>query len=554
MVVAVLLGLLLLGSFRVKPVWRWVKERRALTFVANARAAMATNNFAVSVAHLRAAHELSPFHPDVLRATGEHFSRLSRPEGLVYWRQLDDSGQMTDSDRMSYVRLALDHGAYESASTAILPLEKTRPNDPEALKMLSELYLAGGEPDQAAALLAQAMDRAPFRTDLQILLSQIELAGTNRVQWSRAKARLFQIVTVSSTNRAAAALALLQVGQLESPELRLLSTLVKPAKGDPQELWLAHLVARVRQDRTMLPDAVQTFRLGTGLTETGAEFQQALTRLVALEEYPLVTNLVSPEVVTRNRDLYPFRLEALAGLRDAAGLESVLKVLQEKMPKGQSALYRALSASFQGRTNETALLWQAAITENRGDYRVLKVVAQRAEAEKMTAAAVEVWEILLLQSNWAAQAAAQLIRLTANSTDPRPTLAAYRRLTAMQPTRSDLQLHLNFYRLLLNAETDAAAEFLARGRQPEHARALWAVTEALAGLRRHDADRALRALESASIAWESAPRTWRVVRAAALAGVGQTGLARRVVETLDFNQMGPRELELLGQLNEKADR
>jgi hypothetical protein len=82
---------------------------------------------------------LSPHHPEVLRATAEHFSRLSRSEVLIYWRQLADAGNWDDGDRFAFVRLAIAREDFQTARKAVIPFGKTRPQDPDALRLLAEV-------------------------------------------------------------------------------------------------------------------------------------------------------------------------------------------------------------------------------------------------------------------------------------------------------------------------------------------------------------------------------------------------------------------------------
>ena len=187
-VVIILLCLLFVAAFFAKPAWRSTKDRRALKFVVAANAAMAADDAALAAGHLRAAHALSPCNPAVLRATGTHFSRLSRAEGLIYWQQLENSGQMTDADRFAYVRLALACGDFEAARQGILPFAKSRPKDPETLRLLAEVFLGFKELDLAANTLREALDVAPFRPDLEIVLSRVELAQADPRNQRTAKA------------------------------------------------------------------------------------------------------------------------------------------------------------------------------------------------------------------------------------------------------------------------------------------------------------------------------------------------------------------------------
>ncbi len=552
-VVIILLGMLFVGAFFVKPVWRATKDRRALKFVEAANAAMAADDAALAAGHLRAAHALSPWNPVVLRATGTHFSRLSRAEGLIYWQQLENSGQMADADRFAYVRLALACGDFEAARQAILPFARSRPKDPETLRLLAEVFLGFKELDLAANTLREALDVAPFQTDLEIVLSRVELAQAEPRNQRTAKARLWQALSTGGTNQVDAAAALLSDARLEQAELRLLDSLLRPGPTASFELQLVKFIVQLRLQSRPPAELAAEFRRATALREDSSRFQQMLTSLINARENAVVTHFLPLEVVEKYPDCYPIRLEALAGLRDGPGLESTLSVLGDRVGPAQASIYHALAASFAGRTNETAQLWQNALSRNAKTPPVLRVIAERAEREGERSAAVAAWDTLLLQPEYAVPAAGQVLRLCLNSTDARPALKAYQQLIRLEPHRQDHRLRLAFLQLLYETDLVSARATLA---QPPEApfRNLHAVASALAELREHRTEAAATALERATVDWPTAPRHWQVVRAAVLAQTGRFSEARLAVGALRPEELSPPEQSLVGTVMKKADR
>ncbi len=552
-VVIILLGLLFVAAFFVKPVWRALKDRRALNFVAAANEAMLKDDAALAAGHLRAAHALSPWHPAVLRATGTHFSRLSRMEGLIYWQQLENSGQMTEADRFAYIRLALACGDFKAARQAILPFAKSRPKDPETLRLLAEVFLGFKELDLAANTLREALDVAPFRPDLEIVLSRVELAQADPRNQRAAKARLWQVLSTGGTHQVDAASALLSDARLEPAELRLLDSLLRPGPTASFELHLAKFIVQLRLQSRPPAELAAEFRRATALREDSARFQQMLTALINARENAVVTHFLPLEVVEKYPDCYPIRLEALAGLRDGPGLESTLSVLGDRVGPAQASIYLALAASFTGRTNEIGERWQNALSRNAKTPPVLRVIAERAEREGQRAVAVAVWEALLLQPDYSVQAANQLLRLSLNSQDARPALKAYQQLIRLEPQRQDYRLRLAFLQLLY--ETDMAAARATLANPPEvQFRNLHSLGTALSELREHRPEAAAAALDQVTVDWATAPRNWQVVRAAVLAESGRYSEARLAVTGLHPEDLSPPELNLVGALTKKADR
>jgi tetratricopeptide (TPR) repeat protein len=552
-VVVILLVLLFVAAFFVKPAWRAIKDRRALKFVDAATAAMAADDTALAAGHLRAAHALSPWHPAVLRATGTHFSRLIRAEGLIYWQQLENSGQMTDADRFAAVRLALAVGDFESARQTILPFATSRPKDPEILRLLAEVFLGFRQLDLAANTLREALDAAPFRPDLEIVLSRVELAQADPRNQRTAKARLWQALSTGGTNQVDAATALLSDARLEPAELRLLDSLLRPGPTASFELHLVKFIVQLRLQSRPPAELAAEFRQATALREDSARFQQMLTALIRAEEHAVVTHFLPLEAVEKYPDCYPLRLEALTGLRDGPGLESTLSTLGDRVGPAQASIYLALAASFAGRTNEIAERWQNAVSRNAKTPPVLKVIAERAEREGERSVAVAAWDALLLQPEYAVQAASQVLRLCLNSTDARPALKAYQQLIRLEPNRQDHRLRLAFLQLLY--ETDLASARATLAQPPEAPlRNLHAVASALSELREHRTEAAATALEQATVDWPTAPRHWQVVRAAVLAQTGRFSEARLAVAALRPEELSPPEQSLVGTVMKKADR
>lgn len=552
-VVVILLGLLFVAAFFVKPAWRAIKDRRAMKFVDAATAAMVADDTALAAGHLRAAHALSPWHPAVLRATGTHFSRINRAEGLIYWQQLENSGQMTDADRFAAVRLALAVGDFEAARQTILPFATSRPKDPETLRLLAEVFLGFRQLDLAANTLREALDVAPFRPDLEIVLSRVELAQREPQGHSTAKARLWQALSSGGTNQVDAGSALLLEALLDPAELRLLDSLVRPTASSPFELHLLKFLVQLRLHSHPPVELAAEFRRTTGLREDSARFQHMLTALIRAEEHAVVTHFLALEVVEKHPDCYPIRLEALAGLRDGPGLESTLSALGARVGPAQASIYLALAASFTGRTNEITERWQNAVSRNAKTPPVLRVIAERAEREGQRTIAVSAWEALLLQPEYSTQAATQLLRLTLDSPDARPALKAYQQLIRLEPQRQDHRLHLAFLQLLYETDMTAARATL---ELPSEApfRNLHAVATALSELRAQRTEAAAAALDQVAVLWATTPRHWQVVRAAVLAQSGRYSEARLAIAVLHPEDLSPPELNLVGALIKKADR
>ncbi len=544
--VAIVLGLLLAGSFWVRPAWRSLKDRRAMVFVAKARAAMAVTNFVESKANLLAAYELAPFHPEVFRMAAEHYTRLGRPYGLQVWEQLEATGAMTDADRLQWAGLAVDCRSYEVARKALAPFAATDSKDPDALKLLSELYLAAGKEDSARQAALAAWQFRPDRSDLLLHLGRIEFANADPQISRFGQARLMSLLVESNPVAGAAALAFLEPAASNRVDLRLIARLIEGLPDADTLCALAKLVARGRAaSPAKAREMARAFVHDRKLNADDPRFMTVVLGLVSLREFPLVSELVTEDLAVRAEDLSSVRLEALFRMDDWASVESLLDRKNAKVSKPVAATYRAMVGHAHGRTNELPNLWRAAIAASQRSPQVLEIVAERAEYTGSRAEAILARRELLSFAESGSRAAKDILRLTADSPDLESAYQAYRLLSRLSPGDANLRLQLALHQLLLRVGEADARRTLAEGEAAFPDKNFFRITAALAALLDKDPDSAARSVEAMTGGSEGEPRLWRVVRAAALGRSGQTAKARDALLGFKSGQLSAAEFGLV---------
>lgn len=211
-IVLVVLALLVAAGFSVRPLWDLRKQTLALRYADQAREAALRRDWRAADAAIRAAHDLAPTHPEVLRGVAEFYSRFNHPEAATYWRMLEESGAMTMADRLAYTRLALDLHRTDLARRALRPFHEQHPGDPAGLALVAEIFEQDGDRVRALAAARDAVSRSPGDAGLELRLAIVELASTRMADRAKGKARLMGLLVSSPEHRDRAAFLLLEKG------------------------------------------------------------------------------------------------------------------------------------------------------------------------------------------------------------------------------------------------------------------------------------------------------------------------------------------------------
>jgi tetratricopeptide (TPR) repeat protein len=544
-VVIILLGLLVSGAFVVRPAWRALKERRAIDFVAKARSAMAANKYAEAKANLVAAYEMAPFHPEVFRVAAEHYTRLGRPYGLQVWEQLEATGAMTLQDRLKWAGLAIACRSYDSARTALQPFAISQSTDPDAIKLLSELYLAGGQADAAHRAAQTAWQLDPKRNDLLLHLGKVELASNDPAIAHDGESKLISLLVSRESISGSAAMVLLNPTFARKISTRLVHRLIAALPDGDLAVELPKLVVQCRESSPAeAGELLVKFMSRNHLHPDDPGFMATVLGLLALQEYRQVQQLVTEDLSVGAEDLNSIRLEASFRLGDWAAVESLLNRKNVRVSKPLETTYRAMLAHAHGNTNELPKLWRAAIAASQRSPELLEVVAERAEYTGAMGQAVQAWREMLAFPDSTARAAAEILRLTEQSHDLEAAYHALRRLSAQRPADHHLRLKVAFHQLLLDVEGESARGVLAQGEAHFPDQNLFHITAALAALRDQQPDLALQWIDR-MLMTDPEPDVWKAVRVAALGMSGQSSKAREVARSLNPDSLSAPEHALV---------
>lgn len=546
--VFLLLGLIVVGGFAAKPVWRTFRDHRVMKFVAQARAAMATNDLAVTTANLQAGFKLNPRLPELLRVAGLHYSRLGMAYGLPVWEQLEATGQMTGEDRFEWARLALNCRQPRTAWKALATFAATNSTDPGALSLLSEVYLVTGQFDLARGAAYNSWRTGNGHPDLLLNLARIESAHPNPAVSEEGVSKLLSLLVANHPTAGPAALQLLSLRNHGTVDQSLVSRLIRNHSVSNSEMSLAKLVVRLRAGDRDAETAIQEYLGSAKEFWLQPRFPLAVRSLLALGEFRALTNLITEDTAVRSEDLVAVRLEALWRLGEWGGVASLLDRPAAKVSKALDSIYRAMVAGAEGRVGELQSLWSKAIVENRHTPDFLEVVANRAESAGCYPESVKAWREVMAFPEGAERAATEIIRLVPKSGDWESALAAYLKLLQLYPARTDFQISLSLLRLLLRVDEPAAKATLAELSEADRKSDLAGVTLALEALRSGNPDRAIEWLNQVQTDWENVPRPWLAIRMAALGQTGQRVLVQRYLNKKNAaNHWSAAELKLVSE-------
>lgn len=541
----VFLAAVVVAVVGAKPAWHAWRQEQAMNFVRQARAALDADDQTAFLGNLRAANNLAPTLPEVLRLNGEHYSRYRHSDGLIHWHQLRQTGAATREDLLQYARLAIHCDRTELAREIVKPLHYGAPNDAEVLVVLSELFEKEGDLPQAREAALDAITRNPRDAAAELRVARLELASQRPAQRIAARGRLYALMAGTNRVRVDAAFALMLDDRPSNADYDLIVRMMDrnpvPSLGEK----LATMLVSLRRKETT-PEAVSAgLKAFLGREPNPWERMVAAERLGAAGEFNAVLDLLPEKVALTDRNLAAFRLGALASLRDSAGMERFLKDPGQPLPRASRDTYWATAAALAYLTNETPALWRTALASCGQDEAAVKALAIQAENAGATDTAVECWNHLLPNPAIAPQAASQLLRIAERKNDPRGIYLALRRLASLRPGRIEYELPLAFYQALLELEPGDSSRILSQWEARATASPWFAAAKALFLLRNRQPDRAVQQLEAAAIDWDSAPAVWMAVRIAALGESGDHTGARQLARNLVPDRLSALELNLV---------
>lgn len=228
-------------------------------------------------------------------------------------------------------------GLHELAAASAASYVGRVPDDPSGVKLLAQIDMELGRPDQAAQVLQHLSDAGHADLQSLVLLARADLASGRPQPAQDALKKAIAMAPQNPALKAQLAGIMLDTGQPD-PAIQLLQTAFDQ---DPKQTQMGEalfLAALKTGDINRATDAFNKVHAAQGDTPA-VRNMQGLLQMTRLDLPSAVATF--QDIIKSNPDFVPAQINlarALAGEGDVAGSEKVLSAMLAKSPAGQPAL------------------------------------------------------------------------------------------------------------------------------------------------------------------------------------------------------------------------
>ena len=522
----------------LRPVYRWLKAKRADSLAARAEQFVQHKNFLEAANTYRAALQLDPLGYRPLQGAARLATRLNHSEALGLWDQVVRRPQATAADREERAAVLLQATELPAAAVAIDQLLKQNP-DTNALVLASRYSERTGSGARALEYARIAVTRAPQDQNAQARLAEV-LAASPKVD-ERAEAReiLWAVTAKNDASRKSAIESLARSPDLTINEQR--KVLDQFHNLEPFTVTDALLAADLRLK--MQPENTAVVYDEMVATWGGKAKLEVAQWLNAHQQFDRALSLVGPE--EGGFELLLTRLDALAAEQRWDEIDIALSRKDLSSDPVVVEAFRARLIWAQHSSLDARMHWNQALALAGNDSSKLRWLGAFAEQNGADEIALRAFQRLARSPGDPSLALAGQQRLAAKMHDISASRAIAEKTLALHADDPNAQNRVAYYDLLLeknvSANTTKAKGLVAK--YPD--RLEFRVTAALAFLRQHDAAAALAQFQGPPIEWAKTPPSWRAVYAAALRGNERDTAAREIIATIPMDKLSSEERALI---------
>jgi hypothetical protein len=544
--VALLLVALIVLTVRGR-VWDAFRGNRIEELVSEAKLAIEAKQWEQAVIRIREARELKADHPELWRVTTQYLDQTGLEPVLQIQtlRRLREAGVVVKDDDLLEGRALLRLGDLERARMIWEKLPSEEKQTAAALEFQAAIQLQEGEKEKAHATTQLA---AQSKSDDPLAAFHRAKIGLDSTIPERRASALAEMAALSmqkdATGLEALRLLIERNGITASEAEKLLTAFEAHPKHDLADR-LSALSAIMRADparRDAVLRAEVAAQKGKSLDVT-----LLVARWLAHEkEHLRVLDLAPRDVLLKEKDLFPIFLQSMA----EAGRWREMRELFENhrsLPMKEEGIqvWKALAASRLEPTLKQAehhlrLAFTGSISSK--NHATLRAAAQVAEDLELWELAYEGYselsrpelgtELEMLEKCWKAATATSHMNWQ---------LDTARRLRVLRPTSVRFANRLDYLRLLLGDEIEAAMEWReVYTDESADERHMAALLLALKAYRMNDKSRMLESLAKVGDA-ASLPPGQRAVLAGLLASGGDVGRAYQLAEKVQESLLSPVE-------------
>ncbi len=536
-----LLVLGLVGYLIGRPSYRKIKNQRAVILIHEADQLAKQGKWADAVQALRTATGLAPGDPEVLRISAQLNARSGSPGGLMSLRALLSSPSATVTDRLDYIRMALDFGRVDLSGPEIAVMLKTNHDNPALLRLAIRHLQLMGKPENAIMAAREWLTRESANPEAEYTLGLLLCGSQDPAERAEGQRMLLGLAVGKSEQRNEAVDVLARIPDLSRPETQLL---IKELMGRTNaQLAIANLKIRLDpgEKTAVVEDIIRQARETTNTTD----IVRTAAWLSEVGEVDRVDDLLPVDRVSNNPALMTARLEALIY---AGRVREVLPFLQTPdlpiEPYLQHCL-NALAAKQQGKDHLIRTHFDSALAAAGGSVNKVATIASYAEKMNQPLAAIAAYQKLMEYPPFTVYAGRQIMRLVEPLDDINTTRSTLKQLSKFMPQDDSLYLAAAYASFLTGEVPPEVRNTLARRAKKSPEEKLYPLVLALGQLKLGNAPEALNLIESAKTDWDSAEPRWQALYAAILGANQQREAARVIAAKIDRSRLKGPELELI---------
>ena len=540
------IGLIVLAAVIVtaRPLYHYLKAKRAEQFAANAEALVKAGKWNDAAKQYQAAFQLDKLNYRALAGAARLASRANRPEAIDLWEQVVKSPGCTFQDRQEYAELLIRLDRLTLAEKIIDPLLKDHP-DVKTLNLAARYCQKTGDKNKATEYARLAVKNAPDDDGARFELADILAQSSDRREQAEAHEVLWQIASRAGPYEKSAIEALARAPELSASEQKKILPLLEELhpKNITDDLLAADVRVQMQPDDAarIYDDEIDRWRDGTI-----DELTDLARWLNVHQQGERVLTLVPIERSLENNFLLLARLDALAGLQRWIDIDDTLTRPDLTLDPSVIESFRARTAQERGAVLDAEVHWNHAISLAGTDPGKLRFVANFAEQSRASASALKAYQQLARFPELARVAYEGAERVSQRMGDAGVQRSAAEKIVAAEPDNPNAADQLAYLNLLLNTNVESnflVAKQLAE-RYPD--RLAYRITAALGYLRQHDAGSALDQFKAPTpIDWKQTQPAWRAIYAAVLLANDRTDEARQMIETIPLERLSPAERELI---------
>jgi len=540
-VIAIVLTIVIVVS---KPLYHFLKAKRAEQFAASADALMQAGKWNEAAKQYHAALQLDPLGYHGLDGAARLAAKADRPEAIDLWEQVVKLPQCTVQDRQEYAATLIEADHLSAAEKIIDPLLKNNP-DTKTLEIAAHYSQKIGDNAKAAEFARVAVNRAPQDDAARFQLADILAQSARATEHAEARKLLWEIADRNGLYRKSAIEALARAPNLspdEQGKIRKALDQLTP-KTLTDDLLSADLQIQMQPDAASSVYDDETDRWHSGDASQLVELARWLNSHQQAER---VLAMLPIERVLENNVLLLTRLDAMASLQRWTDIDETLTRPDLTLDPSVIESFRARAAQERGAVLDAEVHWNHAISLAGNNPAKLRFVATFAEESQANPSALKAYEQLARFPREARVAYDGAERVSRRTGDAAIQRAAAEKIATAAPEDPNAADQLAYLNLLLNNDVDANFAVARSLTEKYPNRLSYRIAAALGYLRKHDAGSALAEFNApAPIDWNQAEPAWRAVYAASLLANDRRDEAQQIIATIPLDKLNAAERELI---------